>query len=368
LAGVAGSGKTALTGYLTKLWLERYPNLRVGYATLTGKAAQVLNASLRARGIPASASTIHSLVYRPVADEDTGRVLHWAIREDLDLDLIVLDEASMVDEDVYRDIASYKVPILAVGDHKQMPPVGSPPFLMAKPDYVLDQIHRQARGNPVIELSAMAREGIDLSTMIQFIEEADDPRVTHGKGWGSVTDALASVEDGGLVLVHSNRTRVSLNHQARKLFWGRKHNSPPRDGEVVICVKNYRTSEGVIANGQRGTIVEITDADEHRYKMTVDLGGGHIVTVPASKHQFGEERTFGAFTDVPGDHRSWSSVGSLWDFGYTLTVHKSQGSQDDNVVVLMTDSLRIMEREDRIRWAYTAFTRSSKNLRVITHL
>lgn len=370
LAGVAGSGKSALTGFLTRKWFDQYPNLRIGYATLTGKAAQVLNASLRANKVPASCSTIHSLIYKPQVDEDTGRVERWVRRgnDDLDLDLIVVDEASMVDEETFKDIAAYGIPILAVGDHKQLPPVGSEPFLMAKPDYMLENIHRQAKGNPVIELSAMARAGIDLSTMITFIQEAEDPRVSHGKGWGSIDEALDMVEEGGMVIVHSNRTRVSLNNQARRRFFGRKQNSPPICGEVVICVKNYRTAEGVIANGQRGTILDIEDMDEHRYKMTVDLGGGYTPTLPVSKHQFGEEKTFGAFTDVPGEHRSFSSVGSLWDFGYTLTAHKSQGSQDDNIVVLLTDSLKMMERADRMRWVYTAFTRSAKNLRIITHL
>ena len=368
LAGVAGSGKSALTSYLAKQWSEKYPYLRIGYATLTGKAAQVLNAALRAQGVPASCSTIHSLIYRPVVNEENGSVLRYTRREDLDLDLLVLDEASMVDEEIYKDIAAYGIPILAVGDHKQLPPVGSPPFLMAKPDYRLENIHRQAKGNPVIELSQMARNGVDLSTMIQFIEESDDPRVTHGKGWGSIEAALDLVEEEGMILVHSNKTRVSLNHQARRSFFGRKQNAPPIAGECVICVKNHRTGEGVIANGQRGTILEIEDMDEHRYKMKVDLGGGYTPTLPVSKHQFSEEKTFAAFTDVPGDHRSWQSCGSLWDFGYTLTVHKSQGSQGDNIVVLLTNSLRMMEREDRVRWVYTAFTRSAKNLRILTHL
>lgn len=370
LAGVAGSGKSALTGFLTRKWFDQYPNLRIGYCTLTGKAAQVLNASLRANNVPASCSTIHSLIYKPQVDEDTGRVERWVRRgsDDLDLDLIVVDEASMVDEETFKDIAAYGIPILAVGDHKQLPPVGSEPFLMAKPDFRLENIHRQAKGNPVIELSAMARAGIDLSTMIAFIHEADDPRVSHGKGWGSIDNALDMVEDGGMILVHSNKTRVSLNNQARRRFFGRKQNAPPIAGEVVICVKNYRTGEGVIANGQRGIITDIEDLDEHRYKMTVDFGGGYMPTVPVSKHQFGEEKTFGAFTDVPGEHRSFNSVGALFDFGYCITVHKSQGSQDTNIVVLLTDSLKVMEREDRMRWVYTSFTRSSENLRIITHL
>ena len=368
LAGVAGSGKSALTGYLTKQWMEKYPHLRIGYATLTGKAAQVLNASLRANNIPASCSTIHSLIYRPQVDEESGRVLRYNRRDDLDLDLLVLDEASMVDEEIFKDVASYGIPILAVGDHKQLPPVGSPPFLMAKPDFRLEEIHRQAKGNPVIELSQLAREGVDLSTMIQFIEESEDSRVTHSKGWKSVEEAISRVEDGGMILVHSNKTRVSLNHQARRAIFGRKQNAPPIAGETVICVKNYRTHEGVIANGQRGTILDVEDMDEHRYKMTVDFGHGYTPTLPVSKHQFSEEKTFAAFTDVPGEHRSWSTIGVLMDWGTVLTVHKSQGSQDDNIVVLLTNSLRMMEREDRIRWTYTAFTRSAKNLHVVTHL
>lgn len=368
VAGVAGSGKSATVGYLTKLWSELFPDIRIGFCTLTGKAAQVLNASLRASGVPASCQTIHSLIYRPRVDEETGVVLGWTRRDDLDLDLVIIDEASMVGEEVYKDIASYGTTILAMGDHKQLPPVGEPPFLMANPDYRFEKVHRLARGNPIIELATMARNGVDLSTMIDFIQSADDPRVSCSKGWDSVEKALGMIEDGGMLLVHSNRTRVSINHQARKLFYGRKHNAPPIVGELVICLRNQRTPEGVIANGQRGTIEEVESLDDHRYKMRINFGDGYSAVLPVSKHQFGEEKTFPSFGDVPGEHRSWSSVGALFDFGYALTVHKSQGSQDENVVILLTNSLRVMEREDRVRWVYTGFTRSAKNLHIITHL
>ena len=72
--------------------------------------------------------------------------------------LIIVDEASMVDDMMIRDLRSFGVPILAVGDHGQLPPVGGVGSLMKNPNLRLEQIHRQAEGNPIIALSKMMRE------------------------------------------------------------------------------------------------------------------------------------------------------------------------------------------------------------------
>src|SRR5208282_6828508 len=72
--------------------------------------------------------------------------------------LIIVDEASMVADDMVRDLQSFHVPILAVGDHGQLPPVGGVGSLMKNPMLRLEQIHRQAEGNPIIALSKMIRE------------------------------------------------------------------------------------------------------------------------------------------------------------------------------------------------------------------
>ena len=161
LFGYAGTGKTTLARHLAE-----DVDGDVLFAAFTGKAAQVL----RSRGA-SKASTIHSLIYRPkgedvVEDEETGKkevLPTFSLNRQSPLskaDLIIIDECSMVDEELGRDLLSFGTPVLVLGDPGQLPPVsGGGFFTEHEPDILLEEIHRQARDNPIIELARQVREG-----------------------------------------------------------------------------------------------------------------------------------------------------------------------------------------------------------------
>ena len=113
----------------------------------TGKAASVL----RSKGID-GARTIHSCIYR--AERKDGK-LRFVLREKEEMQGIfffVIDEASMVGSGLFRDLQSFRLPIVAVGDPGQLEPVGAGDLnLMKDCDVVLHQIHRQAGESPIIE-------------------------------------------------------------------------------------------------------------------------------------------------------------------------------------------------------------------------
>ena len=135
------------------------------FAAFTGKAAQVL----RSKGAT-KASTIHSLIYRPrgeeaIEDEETGKTnvtpMFTLNRQSAvsKADLIIIDECSMVDETLGSDLMSFGTPILVLGDPGQLPPVsGGGYFTDHEPDILLEEVHRQARDNPIIDLAQMVRE------------------------------------------------------------------------------------------------------------------------------------------------------------------------------------------------------------------
>src|SRR6185312_14839112 len=92
LAGFAGVGKSTIVNIAIELIKEKYNISKSRTAAYTGKAASVL----RKKGIP-GAQTIHSLIYSPIEDEETGE-LRFVVSEEspaADADLIVLDECSM---------------------------------------------------------------------------------------------------------------------------------------------------------------------------------------------------------------------------------------------------------------------------------
>ncbi|HPE32748.1 MAG TPA: AAA family ATPase, partial [Parvularculaceae bacterium] len=150
LFGYAGAGKTTLARHLAE-----GAGGEVAFAAFTGKAAHVM----RQKGCE-GATTIHSLIYRP-ADEDEEGALVFAIRRDApaaSADLIIIDECSMVDEELGRDLLSFGKPVLVLGDPAQLPPVkGGGFFTEAEPDFMLTEIHRQAADNPIIRLSMEIR-------------------------------------------------------------------------------------------------------------------------------------------------------------------------------------------------------------------
>ena len=74
--------------------------------------------------------------------------------------LIVIDECSMVDAELGRDLMSFGVPLLVLGDPAQLPPIqGGGFFTDAEPDAMLTEVHRQAEDNPIVRLSMDVREG-----------------------------------------------------------------------------------------------------------------------------------------------------------------------------------------------------------------
>ena len=193
LFGYAGTGKTEIARAIGEDCRSIY------YASFTGKAAHVL----RQRGCE-PVSTIHKLIYDTHYDEIKRRFHHELKEPDAldDIDLIVIDEASMVDEHLATQLLSFGRPLLIIGDRAQLPPVNAPDgfFMGEKPDVMLTQIHRQARDNPILYLADRIRRGDSL------------PGVGYRAGQAlRVTDDEDDVLDHDILLVGLNDSRHSRN-------------------------------------------------------------------------------------------------------------------------------------------------------------
>src|SRR5476651_194169 len=223
LGGYAGTGKTTLIAYLRQALSEYDTNASVAYCAYTGKATRILQEKLRDRGGMRrgdSASTIHSLIY--TTQEHPGGGVKWVRKDALDRSLIVVDEASMVDEAIWNDLLSFKVPILAVGDHGQLPPVGSPFNLMADPHIKLERIFRQELDSAIIEVATLARE-----TGVLPVKEFG-PGVTkldqaQGETGVKVGELVENWRPDLLILCGYNATRIKLNNAIRQM---RDYESP----------------------------------------------------------------------------------------------------------------------------------------------
>ncbi len=361
LGGYAGTGKTTLVAYMREAIEQLNPDLKVAFCAYTGKAAMVLKNTLKANNVARrgdNISTIHSLIYDAVSD--ASGTVHWSLKDGpLGYDLIVVDEASMVDESIWQDLLGYDVPILAVGDHGQLPPVNSRFNLMQEPQIKLERIFRQAEDSPIIEVARLAR-----TTGIIPVAEYGPGVVKLARNdseTGSIVqELLESWSSDYLVLCGYNHTRVKLNAEIRAM---RGMESPePQSGDAVVCLRNNRSDK--LFNGLTGIIKYIqpadNDPDEKWYEATIALDGEELhYTGYILREQFGAKETIKDIPQAPG-----GQAGNLFDFGYCLTVHKAQGSQAPKVLVF-EERFPKMTDDDWRRWLYTAVTRASENLTII---
>jgi len=334
LFGYAGAGKTTLARHVAS-----HADGEVAFAAFTGKAAYVM----RNKGCT-GASTIHSLIYRPSGDEDGEEGPSFTLRRDAPAakaDLIIIDECSMVDEDLGRDLLSFGNPVLVLGDPAQLPPVkGGGFFTEAEPDFMLTEIHRQAADNPIIRLSMEIREGRE--------PEATGDTLTYMTRREIDADTILDCDQ---VLVGTNKTRRKFNERIRELKGHTE--ATPEAGEKLVCLRNKK-SKGLL-NGGIWTVTLKKSARGQKARLMVkpEEGGKSVsINVPIACFTEGPEA-------VPFTQRRYADE---FDFGYALTVHKAQGSQWDNVV-LFDESWAF--REHSRAWLYTAITRAAERLTIV---
>jgi exodeoxyribonuclease-5 len=360
LGGYAGTGKTTLIAYLRKALRDFDETATVAFCAYTGKAARVLQEKLREQRVMRrgdTVSTIHSLIY--TSEESPSGAPRWIRKDKLERDLIVVDEASMVDKVIWEDLLSFGIPILAVGDHGQLPPVGSAFNLMAEPQIRLDRIFRQAEGSPIIEVATLARQdgSIPVRDFGPGVRKLDKTQPETGV---MVQELLESWRPDLLILCGYNKTRVQLNNAIRGMR--DVESALPQSGDQVVCLRNNRTKH--VFNGMIGRIVRVVPAmgeeGQDWYEAEIELEGedytysGYIL-----RRQFGAMETVKDVPLAPDGDR-----GDLWDFGYALTVHKAQGSQAERVLVFEERFPRSDDEEWR-RWLYTAVTRAVTELTII---
>jgi exodeoxyribonuclease-5 len=358
LGGYAGTGKTTLISLLRNELHRLNPKLKVAFCSYTGKASRVLK--FRIGESQASyendfIGTIHSLIYSPIEDEKTQEIVGWELKKNVEADLIIIDEASMVDYAIWQDLLSFKIPIIATGDHGQLPPIKENFNLMERPILKLEEIHRQARGNPIVQLSIMARkEGkIPIGNFGKNIKKIS---TSDTEGQEEVSELLQNYKENTLILCGYNRTRVKLNNYIRSFFGFEA--ACPQSGDRVICLRNNRAKE--VFNGMLGKVLEIQRKDEIWYEAEIAMDGEEeIYQGLISVDQFNKidpmNFTRERYRIVEGD---------LFDFGYALTVHKAQGSQAERVV-LFEERFNKMTDEEWRRWLYTGITRAEKELFIV---
>lgn len=338
--GYAGTGKTTLAKEIAS-----YVDGGALFMCFTGKAALVL----RKKGC-AGASTIHSAIYKPEENALTGQV-DFVLNEDsavADARLVIVDEVSMVGEDIGADLVSFGTKILVLGDPFQLPPIrGDGYFTSQEPDIMLTDIHRQAQDNPIIRMSMEIREGRRLQPG-EYGESRIIRRMATGRD--EMRDLVLGADQ---LLCGMNATRQTFNNRVRQL--NGFDASVPVVGDRLVCLKNNRMKGllngslwdadkvSILKGGVVAMIVKSADAPSEAMVM--------VQTPPEFFH--GQEK------DLDRDARKKADE---FTYGYCLTVHKSQGSQWDNV--LLFDESAVF-RDSAQQHLYTGVTRAAEKVTVV---
>lgn len=306
---------------------------RVACMAYTGQAAIIM----RINGMT-NARTIYSWLYDPIIEyvtDDKGNYVldpyyHKPIEKlvfvpkDLsEIDLFVIDEASMVPMEMKKEIESRGKKIIATGDLDQLPPViGEPAFLKDGTIYRLTEIMRQKRDSPIIYLSRLALEGKRIETG------------TYGNCKVIYEDELTDYEivNSDIIICGKNATRDMINTNYRKNIL-RCQSELPSVGERMVCRKNnwnigvdgINLANGLIGNVTRSPMVEGFDNDCY----TID---------------FKPYMTSSAFTNLLSDYKyliasneqkkiiknAKYSLGEKMEYAYAISTHMSQGGQFGN--------------------------------------
>ncbi len=343
LGGFAGCGKTTLAEFIEREIASK-PG-RIVRCAFTGKAAMRLQQTTGK-----AASTIHSCIYHLVEDPKSPQPQFELNTKDspfIGAKLVELDECSMVNEEMGEDILSFKVPVLVLGDPGQLPPPkGTGFFTKRKPDVMLTEVHRQALDSPILRLATDIRNGKNIGRM----NEPDCLVYPFSKDYDLEQEMLLADQ----MLTGKNVIRESINHRTRRLRGFT--DTYPEVGDKLICIKNQRNLN--LFNGLLGNVTQVKSADMDRVLLDIETEIGERKDVEIIPECFTDMETV---QGIPfRDRREFSE----FDWGYCLTVHKSQGSQWDSVL-LLDDGFLNWKKEERGRWLYTAVTRAAKRLVVL---
>lgn len=379
--GYAGTGKTTLAKHLAS-----GIDGEVLFGAYTGKAAHVL----KTKGCD-NASTIHSMIYHSrdksrkrlkeledtlveligrltaasvndIEGNDKVRELRRQIKQEADnadqpmfirnedsvvkdADLIIIDECSMVDARMGEDLLSFGTKVLVLGDPAQLPPVGGAGYFTenVRPHVMLTEIHRQAQESPILRMATKVRNQ-------EPLELGDWGENCHVLPTGTKLDPDRML-DYDQLLVGRNKTRHASNAKMRRLKG--IDDAYPVLEDRLVCLRN--NSELGLLNGQIFYVADVTGVMDEKVFMSITPEDGMVsVEVSAHEHHFLGK----------GDELKWfeKKEAQEFDFGYALTVHKSQGSQWGSVCVFDESGCF---RADRHRWLYTAITRAADDVTVV---
>lgn len=386
-SGYAGTGKTTCMREVVAR--SRGSAIKFAFTAPTNKAAKVL------RGIVGEAGTIYSLLGLRIDKSGELKALVAGKEPDLsDLDVVFVDEASMVNRNLYDILRNraekYDFKVVFLGDPAQLPPVKEPhsPVWEDSPSAVLTKVVRHE--NQILQLVTQIRDVMNhpapcINIKSNFDDDGGVVKMSARDFRASIYAAAERGEfaDGAMskVIAWRNIRVEEYNNLIRQAIYGAE--AQPGYyliGDRIVAAAPCLRNDTTLLNTDDEAIVEGVAVCKHPIEPkyhAIELKCRNelnqvirlLVIHPASKAQFDNDCEVLAH-EARGNGRLWKKFWELKDlfhdikYAYALTAHRSQGSTYQNVWVDYQDVLLNRNRKEAFQCLYVACSRPTTWLRM----
>jgi len=346
--GGPGTGKTYTAGWLVSLFLKQHPKAKIALAAPTGKATANLQMSIQ-KTVESSlqgsfeAKTLHSLL-------GIRRLGQKRKNEELGFDLILVDESSMIDLELAYKLFSQVAPgarLVFLGDPYQLPPVEpGEPFCalvnekMRQSDKGFLIMSKRQDEGAILKLAQAVKDGL--------VEEAlfilqNDP--SSSVQWSRDAKAMErEIEHVKSLYIAASKTIAGLFLQLNRL----RLLCPLREGREGLLAINQKIMRAMKESSCEP--IMITKNDFH-----LELTNGQVGLLCGDRAYFEDQEAKSGIRSIP------KVLLPAFETAFCLSVHKSQGSEFDEVVLFLPEG---SERFGK-KMLYTAITRAKKRFRII---
>ena len=355
ITGGPGTGKSTILKSVIHAYRLLYPDSTIALGAPTGKASRRM---AETTGMD-SAATLHSLLH--LRGEDAG----WQEKKPLDADFLIVDEASMVDMWLAHQMfmrLKKGAKLLIVGDADQLESVGPGSVFRELiqcglvPGTVLDQIFRQAEDSRIAYNAKFIKEGTP------ELYYGPDFAFVAAEDQAQAADLIRRIYRKALKTAGMEQVQILTPFRATGDASANSLNAaiqgainPPDAGKPELSNggRLFRLGDRVM---QVKNDYDITLYDEDGQQVAAGVFNGEVGIVSGVQPGTVTVCFDGRYADYPLE-----SLGEL-ELAYATTIHKSQGSEYDTVIVPMLPAHRILLSRNLF---YTAVTRAKRRVALV---
>jgi len=368
ISGGPGTGKTYTAGHLIRIFLQSLPEnekakCKIALAAPTGKAAANLQSSL-----------MHTLSDMPINQSIEAKTLHSLLltnrsQKFISANFILIDESSMIDAKMMAKLFSSIRPgskLILLGDRYQLPPVEAGSIFT---DLLIAESKNSK--NSVVELTKCIRA--DIEEIVSFskeINEGNAQNVLEILASDSTAITKHALEDQSLLLQSiiqrydgiaknfSNYTELlnsfntfrvlipfrkgpfgvdAMNTLILNTLIQKSHDSEQFVSPIIITKNDYQLE---LFNGETGILIKNNPHSNTILKGDLAIFQTHSINNPVRI--------------IP------ALLIKNFEYAYCMSIHKSQGSEYDDIAVVLPKGSERFDREI----LYTAVTRAKKKIEI----